>query len=191
MRADSSTQMWFAEMGAREDLPCTREQFKVSLADYCCGEGLEDLRKYADEKWSDFIKRLWDWARLRQVPESQVLRRLQRERAMPSTCLVLTYTRGVGLAELVGVGKDLDARSTEGPRGLRGAAGEVGGKGEAKSWCFYCNKGGHDKLSCPRKGRMGQVNATIREQEREVDEEDILINGSTYLALFDGEPRIR
>jgi hypothetical protein len=89
-RGSQEFQNWFYSRVVDNKLQKTWVNFKNEVITYCTDSGLESLRKYADEKWSDYLKRLSDFAKMHDLNEEYVIKKNQKRVCTTiSPCFIL------------------------------------------------------------------------------------------------------
>jgi hypothetical protein len=64
-KSESELLDWYYELGARDELPKTWDEFKTAVLDFCTRSGLSDKRKFKEERWYEYVRRLADFAELK------------------------------------------------------------------------------------------------------------------------------
>ena len=167
-KGDTKFQEWFVETGTNEKLANNWENFKTQVIEYCTNEDLKDLKKYKDETWSDFVKRMKQHALLKQISETEVIQHLQSIPA-PRDFQVLFYTVNMNLDGIIKLLKDWETLNKN-KREFREQ--KIMKKQKQKDIrCFNCNEIGHIVPKCPKekkKVKSEQYNMTI-DGSREIE----------------------
>ena len=70
-------QEWYFELGSRDSLPVRYDYFRKMFVEKCIECGLSKIRKFRDEKWSEYISRLQLLARQSKIAEAEILKETQ------------------------------------------------------------------------------------------------------------------
>jgi hypothetical protein len=184
--------------------------FKSKIIEYCRGETVENLRKFKDEAWSEYIIRLRDWCMFRNVCEDDVFEKLQKE-SVPEKYIALFCMPNMNLQTLIEVvskiekadikqkkfckdGEQMKRReSSDVKKCFRcGRFGHLKINCRTKMYeekqrelkCFLCGKIGHIKANCRENIRKKEINSTV-EDECSTDRRSVKINEVDCYALFD------
>ncbi|KAG0442611.1 hypothetical protein DMUE_0144 [Dictyocoela muelleri] len=57
-QADGFIQKWYYEKGSSNKLQNTLESFIIKLKSFICSKRIEDINKYNDEYWYEFLNRM-------------------------------------------------------------------------------------------------------------------------------------
>ena len=90
----------YYEKGINNELPKNWEQFKEMIIEFCIGETIENIRKYKDELWSEYIQRLKEWSEKRDISEESVLQKLRNMEA-PLKYQMIFNSYGISLEEVI------------------------------------------------------------------------------------------
>lgn len=103
---------WYYEMGIQESLPNCYEDFKSRFIDFCCGQGLENLKKYRDEPWSQYLERLRCVANEKNISEDDIFRKLRQD-STPRTLQMIFYSFGIKLENVIERVKEWESYTSE------------------------------------------------------------------------------
>lgn len=88
--SSQDVQEQFYDSGAKGDLPTKWEAFKIEIVGFCIGESLENLKRYNNEPWSKYLKRLKDSSIPRKNTNEKLLKFI-RKHYLPKNLLPLFY----------------------------------------------------------------------------------------------------
>ena len=72
---------WYFNKGMENELPKNWDKFKEIFVEYCIDQGIENVRKYNDETWSEYVKRLKMISENKNIEQPTVMRKLKVEPA--------------------------------------------------------------------------------------------------------------
>ncbi|KAG0439046.1 hypothetical protein DMUE_2706 [Dictyocoela muelleri] len=99
-RSNPYIKNWYYEMGIEGKLSNTYEDFKSKFIDFCSGHSIDNMTKYRDELWSDYLERLICLANERSIGEDEIFKKLRREYA-PKTLQIIFYSFGITLKDVI------------------------------------------------------------------------------------------
>lgn len=108
-RGDDAFQDWFYSMGAEDKLPRSWEEFKIEVIRYCTGTGLVNQQKFFEEKWFQFVERIFEWAILKGYQEKDVIDFL-RKFDTPLNIRTLIFTAGYDVKLMVNLLRDWECQ---------------------------------------------------------------------------------
>lgn len=161
---------WFYETGTERNLPDKWEDFKAIFIELCTGTSFEQMRKYDNESWTGFLKRIQEIALHRNLDEKTVFEKLRREKA-PRDILLMFYSKDLALTELIQMVENLEStqatfrkeklqRFENERRSYFKKRAQKSGTGIK---CYTCGKIGHTLDSCFKNNRKASTNvATVR-----------------------------
>ncbi|EJW04526.1 hypothetical protein EDEG_04219, partial [Edhazardia aedis USNM 41457] len=193
MCGDSNFQGWFYEKGITRELPDEWESFKTEVKNYCLGQNLSDLKRYYNEKWSNYVLRLQDWVDYRSIDQKEVLKKLRNEKA-PRDLMLIFLTTNDNISEIVeriicwerytkrtfSYDKTTNLNAGENKKAIR--SNYKRDKSDIK--CFRCFKKGHFANECTIKKDDQAIN-NIFEDTLDIDKREITLNGHKMTAIFD------
>ena len=188
--SDNALREWYYTKGSADELPRTWSEFKNMFVEYCTNKGIDNLKKYAEEKWIDYIIRIKNTAEINSLPEIEVIKKLRTEHS-PREFQTLFFSIDADLSSIIERIREWEpmmrkrGNNSDRPRTrLQPIANKTYNKKD-NIRCHKCNKTGHIQKYCRvttvRKANM----ATVTGQPEDVDLEDISINGSNYTSCFD------
>lgn len=90
----------FYELGINNELPNNWVDFKNYVVEFCTNQSIYSFKKFIDERWSGYLKRLRDWVCQKNIKEEVVLRKLRLER-IPNNMQAIFYSPGVTLENAI------------------------------------------------------------------------------------------
>ena len=75
-------------------------EFKSFMLDYCTKQSLEDVKKYKEETWAEFMERLEMIKEKKEISEKHIIRYL-RTRNLPQRIKMMLYSEEYTLEELI------------------------------------------------------------------------------------------
>ncbi|KAF7692232.1 hypothetical protein CDIK_2426 [Cucumispora dikerogammari] len=70
------------------------------FVEFCDDRGIDNLRKYRDETWTEYLTRLRDSAELKGIPESLILKKLRAEKS-PRELQTLFFAIGADMNAII------------------------------------------------------------------------------------------
>ncbi|KAG0429151.1 hypothetical protein DMUE_5764, partial [Dictyocoela muelleri] len=190
--SDKRVKEWFCDNGAEGALPDDWDSFKNDLIEFCADEGLESLHKFKEEKWSQFIKRVLEFSKSREIDETIILIYLRKIPA-PRDYQTLFFTSDLPLKEIIERIKEWETVKDKKQTFQKNINREhkpkqVAGKKykDVQVKCHKCNKTGHYANECTYiKPFKGKNMCNNQNDDDDVDRKIIKIDGSEYIAIFD------
>ena len=85
------------------------------FSEFCSEEGLDNTKKYADEKWSEYLKRLRYISNLKGIEEKEIIKKIRRERA-PKDYQIIFHSVNTGLNDVISIIEIGKKHRTQNPR---------------------------------------------------------------------------
>lgn len=162
----------------------TYEDLTNLLFNYCTGKGIENIKKFREEKWSEFLHRLRLEAEYRKVKEEEIIIKIRKLKA-PSHLQSLFYTPSLKLEEIIKSIEEWEINNFYLTRkDKRRDKKDFKPQSKRELKCYKCGRVGHIKVNC----RVNKnINNSLRENKSvaSVREENISINGVRKYSLFD------
>ncbi len=153
MRSNSEIQEWYYEMGAENKLPDNWDDFKSQLVDICCGENLSMIKKFKEEKWSEFLKRLKLLAKSKGIDEDEILKKIRIEPAPRDlqNLFLGHYGELSLLIKRVEEYEEVTKKKNEYQRnsGKSRKRNIIGKDSTSMVECYKCHEKGHIATNCP------------------------------------------
>lgn len=191
----------FYEKGVDGKLPENWEAFKVYVEEYCTEQSISSLKKYINESWAEYISRMYDWARLRNLSENDVIDKLRKEK-IPQMLQTMCYMPNISLNTILERTKEFEKQSKrfskKENRNLKNTKNENKDINYDDKKCFICKKSGHmskdcrnRKTKCYKCGKNGHysnecdgsVNNVLVEEY--IDTRNIRIQNKNFMTIFD------
>jgi hypothetical protein len=99
-RSSEELQNLYYDLGIENALPGNWNDFKQFIVTFCVEEGLYAKRKYVDETWSSYLKRLYDWSKMHNISNDELLRKLKREN-LPEQMRVICYVPNITVEAVI------------------------------------------------------------------------------------------
>lgn len=80
-RGDKMFKDWFFEKLTNDEFPKIWEEFTDVIVNYCTNRGIDNIEKFNDEKWSNYLVRPGDFSRLNNLSEEDIFKKLKKEYA--------------------------------------------------------------------------------------------------------------
>ena len=199
-RSSSQIQEWYYNQGVNNDLPKQYPSFKKAFIEKCSFEGLGNLLKFSEEKWSQFIKRLTNESKMKDLNEIDVIQKL-RQCNIPRDLVPIFYTPRISLCELIGLVEEWESfienrrnnKSVIQPKTPRGKGFRNKTSNSSTVRCYNCQEIGHYANKCqkrklanrPHKKDGEPLNMSINGSAGGVEKDNVEINGFDYLSVFD------
>ncbi|MGL5709134.1 MAG: reverse transcriptase domain-containing protein, partial [Aeromonas sp.] len=202
----------FYQLGIDDNIPSSWENFKSFIIDFCLEQSINIVRKYNDERWSEYCLRLKQLAIQKNWTEKEVLRKIRGEK-LPLNLQVIFYSVGVTLDLALERIKECERYNscykvrTEIKQSNMNKDNIYDQKrNDEQKKCFKCHKIGHvqqncivknDKLkikcyNCGKEGHLSyncgenkQNNSLIKKLNGLVDERYAKMNGRDVKVIFD------
>ena len=167
------------------------EEFKSDVKDWCTGESIDSLKRYIDEKWSSYIKRLKEWSKYRGIDDNHILDKLRKEKT-PNDLMMIFLTITTDVDDLIArvVYWENHARTQNhiyGGRRIkpRDTTSKYTKRLEKRNiTCFKCQKQSHYANEC--RGQKDETSINIlMNVVTGVDSRKIMLNNQTCMAIFD------
>ena len=187
-RSTFAIQEWYYELGADCKLPTRYDSFRKIFIDKCIYKRALSTRRYREERWSDFIRRLQLIADSEKLPEEYVFKQLRLEPA-PVELRSLFYTTNISLEYLLEIVGDFE-KSTK----MNKVPGKTvdkkvdTAKNLDKVKCYACGGFGHYANNCadkPSKSDKKHSNMSNFNSVEGVEKGEISLNGLEYISIFD------
>ncbi|KAG0426252.1 hypothetical protein DMUE_5981, partial [Dictyocoela muelleri] len=147
--SDKRVNEWFCDNGAEGALPDDWDSFKNDLIEFCAEECLESLHKFKEEKWSQFIERVLEFSKSREIDETIILKYLRKIPA-PRDYQTLFFTSDLPLKKIIERIKEWETVKDKKQTFQKNVKREhkpkqVAGKKykDVQVKCYKCNKMGH------------------------------------------------
>ncbi|KAG0420327.1 hypothetical protein EQH57_0196 [Dictyocoela roeselum] len=187
-RSSSDIKSWFYEMGIDGSLPKTYEDFKSKFVDFCSGQSLDNMVKYREELWSAYLERLRCVANERNIGEDEIFRKLRSEKH-PKTLQMIFYSFNVTFKDVIERVLEWEIHSSDNRINKTFISQKEQNKPAyskiSSIRCFKCNELGHYSNKCTKKGDMANNVEPHKSFGRNLDTEDVIIDGKTFNAIFD------
>ena len=190
IRASDELQEEYYTKAVKENFNSSWDEFKTFAVEFCTSSSIDDIRKYNDETWSQFMERIKLIDTHKGIDDDTLLQSL-RNRALPQRVKMAMYSSEYSLNNLIkfekkfelAESKHIKARLPEQDMKLNPPVRSHTKKEEEKK-CFKCNEIGHisRKYRNLRGGYRGLVN---RKTGGEIDERKIKINEKLNYIVFD------
>ncbi|KAG0442406.1 Retrovirus-related Pol polyprotein from transposon 17.6 [Dictyocoela muelleri] len=195
-RSNSEVKEWFYEMGIEEKLPESWNEFKIKIIDFCCGQGIDNIRKYKEELWSQYLERLRCCAKDKNISEEDVLKKLRRDKA-PKTLQMIFYSFNVSLKDIYlrileweryNYSINLPRENTYSNDNFNDKNKHLKGRlndHKKRIKCFKCNELGHYSNECNKKDDKINILRGDFKRGCKLDIDKIKIQGKDFMAIFD------
>ncbi|KRH94222.1 KRAB-A domain-containing protein [Pseudoloma neurophilia] len=150
--ADSKVQAWYVKKRVKNEMPLDWTSFREKAIDFCCGTGIENCRRFNEEKWSSYIRRLQTEAVNKGVSDAKIIEKLSTSRA-PEKYEILFAVPGLSVEQLISTMKKWETKSA-----LREMIREDKPKKQLpvvppkrvkpNVTCYTCGKPGHTSRLC-------------------------------------------
>ncbi|KCZ77538.1 hypothetical protein H311_01444 [Anncaliia algerae PRA109] len=177
------------DLGVKEELPPSWEEFKSLIIEFCSEEGIESIIKYKEEPWSKYLLRLDEWRMKRKHPENKVLSYV-RKLHLPKDLRMILFSLEVSLKMAIERVKEWESFRCYNNQikvksiRINKTKMEKTNKDEKRSLnqikCFSCGKLGQYSNKCLDKKKINRVLA-----KKYLDRNEIEINGMNVNAIFD------
>ena len=177
---------WYFELGSKDLLLRTYKEFRNLFIEYVSDQGIDNIKKYTEEKWSDYISRLRDAAILKGMSEGRVLEKLRRAPA-PRDFQVLFYTSNmytsiidvIRVWEIVIHEKSKFAQQRNKTKSNDMKLSQVSTK--PVIYCYNCKQPGHIRPKCPHpKKQVNMANKGV--ENSDIKKEEVRLNKLPYSA---------
>ena len=158
------------------------------FSEFCSEEGLDNTKKYADEKWSEYLKRLRYISNLKGIEEKEIIKKIRRERA-PKDYQIIFHSVNTGLNDVISRIESWE--ETSDPKSKNTNKNSIKdqqdiNRGTNKTIkCFNCNKIGHIARNCFKSNKQESNMMNQTAEPKGVDTKHIEINGFEHLCVFD------
>lgn len=200
--SEKSLKEKYYRRGIKDELPTSWNEFKEFVIDHCTGESIDNVFKYENETWLAYLKRLYEWSRLRNLNEEIALRRMRTQwlpRDLRTIMLSFGITMKIALERFEEVEKIHSSNIK--PRVKKECLNNrkifkddykvvktenTGVKKNVKNIkCFKCGDVGHFANKCTNKAENEVNNIYNAKEIQRLDMRFILLNGEKMKALFD------
>ena len=200
----------FYDLGVEERLPVSWTTFKEFVVSYCTEQGIDSVRKFGEETWSKYLLRLREWARMRNIPDESIFKKMRSEN-LPQPLQVVFYSVGLSFETAVNRIEEWELFNSQ--RGFASKktssvkndefisnikekrpikcfkCGEMGHyksecrvKDMSSIRCFKCQKLGHYSNHCKDTNINNNVELNVRS---DIDERKVKIQNKIFKAVFD------
>ncbi|KRH92972.1 LTR retrotransposon, partial [Pseudoloma neurophilia] len=188
-RASDELLDWFYDVGSKGNLPGTWEEFKELFTQECVGTSFGTLKRFDDEKWTEYFRRVSEISEHRKIDKSKMIEKL-REDQMPNEIRVLLYCKDLDFSEVIRIVEDWEKtrKTIREKRFTQVKKDAVKGQHQlrdmSKIRCHLCGNVGHMKRDCKVVVKK-PVNAALSRAKTDSNEEEVKLNGFKYIALPD------
>ena len=199
--ASTDLKQWYYERGIEDRLPSTWKDFKEEIIEWCQGNDWTSIRRYRDEQWSSYVRRLKE--KIGDRNEENVYNKLEQEK-IPRDIKLLILSNTGSVDDLINKIESLENYDINELNELR-ITKESSNKERYSNQnmkrtskriemprlrCYECKEIGHKRRYCPKllknePSENSKKAFIIKEQKTDDSAKEIQINGFKYMAIFD------
>lgn len=127
----------------------------MELVNYCAGSGLDDQKKFREELWYQYIRRVTDWAVSKGIDKSKVWCKLRKENA-PGRIRMFLFMEDDNYEKLIDRLRECET-SYDNSLKTKNVVNLKQRKFNNKR-CYKCGKRGHIQNNCWSKQENGNIN---------------------------------
>jgi hypothetical protein len=90
----------YYEMGIRDELPKSWDEFKLFVINFWIGESLNDKRKFSDENWSSYVVRLYEWVISHGYSDASIFDKIRKEK-LPIQLQMVIYIPEISINSII------------------------------------------------------------------------------------------
>ncbi|KAG0425226.1 hypothetical protein DMUE_6048, partial [Dictyocoela muelleri] len=153
------------------------------IINYCTSKGIENVNKFKEESWSEYLKRIKLIAMDRNINENEVKKNL-RQKLSPPHIRMLLYASDLSLNQII---KNIEEYEENLKLMRNSYKRERTFKDDKRGVkCFRCGKNGHKKIDCKVKLEDNYNMVMDKKSDKNsLREDEVEINGFKRYCIFD------
>lgn len=182
-RGTAQIHEWFFEQGISDSLPTSWAEFKIKLINFCTENTIECLRKFSDEKWSQYIFRLNEWAISKNVSKQDLINKIKTENCSHDIKMIL-LTNQEDISELISRIKEYEEWTSKAKPKEKTQRERIGTENKIIR-CYNCEVIGHKSFECPKPKKRENQKINAMSEENDIRREKAKLNDFEYFVLLD------
>ncbi|KAG0436315.1 hypothetical protein DMUE_4283 [Dictyocoela muelleri] len=168
------------------------------MVGFCCEESIEMLKKYTEETWCDYFKRVLSFGELKNLNNDVILKKLKNS-SFPQELHMIIFNPSLDTKKMLellleyeecNVKKNTSFKGKEPSSLCENIQENMRYPSKKTIKCFNCGKIGHKAKFCYLKqinsGKKENINmCSYSGKLKDVDNKEVEINGFKYFSVFD------